>query len=189
MNKNTIEISDLVFQIKNAELLCKIINKKPYWNINIEAFGKVIKGEEWAPRVYSEELYGLADIRSWKDLSRAKLEWDNCYVENEGDYNASIYVFEHNEIYRSSIEIMHIAKQNFSVYWNAKCDVNFNANYSTNLDLKINTECTFVGILVVDENISQAEALSLINNNFSNDTYQFENLQDRFVHPLFTPSE
>jgi hypothetical protein len=189
MNKNTLKIDDLVFPIKNAELLCKIFNKKAYWNINIDTFGKVIDGEEWVPRIYSEELYALSDIRSWKDLDGKKLEWDNCYIEDEGDYNASIYVFEHNEIYNSSIDIMHIAKQDFSVNWTARCDVNFNAKYSTNLDLKINTQCAFAGIMVVDDNISPSKALSLIKHYYPNDNYHLDNQQDRFVHPLFSPSE
>jgi hypothetical protein len=135
-------IADLKFNVAEASLACLPCAGGTRWALSIQAAPKDIDGERWGPRAYSERLIGLGHLgeSQVKNISGLSLAWGDCYDASRGIPHASLYVFEHADIYDSTITFGAFDGALFDFEWKAKCDVFWDEKYKQGLSLHIKTK-------------------------------------------------
>jgi hypothetical protein len=159
---NKFSIADLEFAPDFAQLIADIRNGRIEWSISISAEPRVIRGEQWQPRASSDHLVALDSrfLEYWQDAFAKSVEWDDCCNPINDRVHALLYVFEHTEIYKSRIDFVPRKGRDVFVNWHALCDVFFDEEYESRLNLCIQTAATFNGVVVgtAGERIDEIEA-------------------------------
>jgi hypothetical protein len=180
-----LRIKDLDFKIESAILDAYVDknNMKLKWGVEIKAMPGDGELAHWAPKVTAETFIENVpgQLTHWFDLAGTQIKWDEPYGSDDEPY-ALFYVFEHEPIHSSYIEIN---KNNDSLYlyWNGKADVNWGPDYGQSLDLRIETELFFKGIWFGRE--SENNSLPILSKFFNPDLFQF--VQTEHGVSLFRP--
>ena len=184
---NTMRIADLIFSVNQAVLVASIEDGSLIWSLSIAATPQDVHGELWRPRAYSESLLGIEGMKltSWHDAFEHELIWDNGFNEKARRPNASLFVFEHIEIYSSSLKIMAEPSGAFEINWRAKCDVFFGP-YQNDLDLEIHASGIWEGVVVGSrgENMSADEASRRLKDHIQEGAFEFYPALDEHEYPL-----
>jgi|SRR5690606_29750475 len=137
-----LHIADLKFSVTEASLACVPCAGGVRWALNIQGAPQSIDGETWSPRAYSERLVGLGHFAESqvKNISGLSLTWGDCYDASRGMPYASLYVFEHADIYDSLITFGAFDGALFDFEWKARCDVFWGEKYKQGLTLHIKTK-------------------------------------------------
>lgn len=181
-----LRIKDLDFKIKSAILDAFVDkdNMKLQWGVEIQGMPGDGEFSRWVPKVTAETLIenDPGQLIHWFDLAGTKIKWDEPYGTDD-EPNALLYVFEHEPIHSSYIEII---KNNDSLFlnWNGKADVNWGPDYGQSLDFRIETELFFKGIWFGRE--SENDSLPILSRFFNPDLFQF--VQTEQGVSLFSPN-
>lgn len=142
------KISDIKFDIKDAILDAYIDSDKKLikWGVEINTFATSNEFKRWRPSMKSEVFLSTKpdDMKSYLDLSGKSVRWHDREDE-DGESFGELYVFEHEPLYESTIQLTKI-KDSLFFSLSSKCDVYWNEQYSCNLSLKIDTSLEFKGI-------------------------------------------
>lgn len=147
------------------------------------------RGEEWRPRVYSEELFPLSGkvLNYWSDILGQSIKWDDCCDEKTGELIASLYVFEHLDIYKSKLMLGQLnGRDSFKIDWKARCNVSFDDDYDENLELTIQTAVKFEGIEVPFQD--ETESFALLRQHVRSGEFIFDPGDGKYHKPIFRPS-
>lgn len=184
---NTLRIADLVFSVNQAALVAAIEDGSLVWSLSVAATPQDVRGELWRPRAYSESLLGIEGMKlvRWHDAFEHELKWKDGFNEKARRPNASLFVFEHTEIYSSSLKITAEPSGAFEITWQAKCDVFFDP-YQDGLDLEIHASGTWQGVVVGSrgEDISSDEASRRLKGHIEEGSFEFCPASDEFEYPL-----
>lgn len=184
---NTMRISDLVFALDKVALAACIQDGCLVWALSITATPQEVHGELWRPRAYSESLIAIEGLKLavWNQAFDQELCWTNGFNKEAHRPNASLFVFEHTEIYRSKLKIKAEPTGAFEIVWRARCDVFF-GSYQNNLDLEINAMGVWEGVVVGSrgERISAEEASKRLKNHIREGLFQFYPALDEYEHPF-----
>lgn len=182
-------IKDLNFDITEA-IFKGHIGETLYWSISID--GKypegLFRGEEWEPRAYSENLLPVAGnaLNQWSDILGRSIKWDDNYVDQTGESIASLYLFEHMDIYGSELVLGGFSgEDSFDITWNALCDISFDEVYGNGLELFIQTKVKFAGIEVPFQN--EKESLALLRKHIPEGEFAFYPGDGKHYKPIFRP--
>ncbi|MBL9178093.1 MAG: hypothetical protein JNM65_08515 [Verrucomicrobiaceae bacterium] len=192
---NTMRIADLVFELDQVALEASIQDGWLVWSLSIAATPQDVHGELWRPRAYSESLIEIEGVKLtvWNEAFEHELCWTDGFNEKARRPNASLFVFEHTEIYRSTLKIKAEPTGAFEITWRAKCDVFFDP-YQNNLDLEINASGMWEGVVVGSrgEKISADEASQRLKTHIKEGLFEFCPALDEHEHPfmrLIRPGE
>ena len=184
---NTIRIVDLVFYVNQAALVASIEDESLIWSLSIAATPRDVHGELWRPRAYSESLLGIEGMKltEWHDAFEYELSWKDGFNEKARRPNASLFVFEHTEIYSSSLKITAEPSGAFEITWRAKCDVFFGP-YQNDLDLEVHASGIWEGVVVGlrGENMSAEEASRRLKGHIQEGAFEFCPALDQHEYPL-----
>lgn len=180
-------IAKRVFKVASASLLGNLSRGNLSWAIDIRSHPMWVHEEQWIPRAYSERLLPIDDMHlvRWSDAFRQKITWQSCYNESQGVVNASLYVAEHNDIYNSELSIIPAFSSKIEIKWKAKCDVFFDG-YGDNLDLEINAEGSFDGIIVgkLGEEIEAQDAEARLRQHIEEGVFEFVPAKSEHEFPM-----
>jgi hypothetical protein len=183
----SLKIAKQVFNVSTACVLGNVSRGKLSWSIDIRASPMRVRAEIWTPRAYSERLLPIDGINliNWSDAFRQKITWEGCYDDRQGVVNASLYVSEHNDIYQSTLDIRPLSGADFKIKWRAKCDVFFDG-HKDNLDLDIETEGVFGGIIVgqLGETIWADKAEKRLREHIAEGEFEFRPAETEHDFPL-----
>ncbi len=145
-----LRIKDINFTITEAVLSGELTDKTLVWGLSISTTFLSGPGScrAWAPMLYSEELFSLSgkNIGSWRKLTGLELNWRACRYPATDEPQASIYVFEHADVYESTLAFgKTIPERKISVKWTGLCDI-FAGPYYDKIHFELNTALSFVGI-------------------------------------------
>lgn len=163
------QISDLSFSIESAILDAFIDEEKNVMNWGIEIQSQ---GNNWHPQAYSEVLLNTApeELTNWRGISGREITWSSPLNEADEPYGV-LYVFGHEPIYNSNIQLNLSADNSLILKWDAYCDIYWDEKYGSNLQLRIETALFFQGILCGRRN--KAECEHLVKHFFSLDDFEY----------------
>ncbi|MEW7280263.1 hypothetical protein ABW636_16855 [Aquimarina sp. 2201CG1-2-11] len=85
------------------------------WWIDIYSDVKEIEDIDWGVQLYCEDL--RLELKHWRDLGTVKIEFEDCWDEEIDDNIAGIYVFEHEDVKNTTIEMKAIKDNFFQIEW------------------------------------------------------------------------
>ena len=180
-------IADLIFSVNKTVLVASIQDGSLVWSLSIEAKPKDVHGELWRPRVYSESLLDIEGVKlvEWNQAFEHEFRWDNGFNEKARRPNASLFVFEHAEIYNSVLKITVDPAGAFEIDWRAKCDVFFDP-YQSGLDLEVHALGVWGGVLVGGraESLSAVEASLRLKEHIKTGAFEFCPASEDQDYPL-----
>ena len=184
---NTMRIADLIFPVTNTVLMASIQDVSLVWSLSIEAKPTDVRGESWRPRAYSESLLDIEGRKfvEWQQAFEHDFRWKSGFNEKARRPNASLFVFEHAEIYNSVLKITADPTGAFEVDWRAKCDVFFDP-YQSGLDLEIHAQGIWGGVLVGGraESLSATEASLRLKEHIKTGAFEFCPASEDQDYPL-----
>lgn len=181
-----LRIADLDFKTESVILDAYVDenNMTLKWGLEIKA--KTGEGEysRWAPKASIETFRETksTDLNHWLDLAGTQVVWNEPYDSN-GESYATLYVFEHEPIYNSRIDI---SRNGNSLYlkWIGKSNVNWNSKYGHSLNINIEAELFFKGIWFGKK--PEFQSRSLLSKFFNPNLFKF--VQTEHGVSLFRPN-
>jgi hypothetical protein len=171
-------ISDLRFKIEAAFVDSFIDEDEMTLNFGLEIFAVCTNPgfENWKARAQNEifTVRKAGEITNWKNLDSKEITWTEKYDE-EGEMYGSLYIFEHNPVYESSL-IFGIENEQFKIDWIGKTDVNWDEKYGQNLDIEIRTIMPFKGIWCANK--SEEDSLKLVGRFCNPEEFKYTQTKD-----------
>ncbi len=139
---NKFKILDQEFEIKSATLEEYVDeSNNPVWTLMIDTNDKELaweSSETSAPNVRCEDM-----LSRWGNIEA--LQGKTIYVPDAYDTEIdeclfSLYVFEHEDVFESTITFGQIKNNKMPINWVGKCNVNWDGKYSSNLPIEIDAE-------------------------------------------------
>lgn len=131
------EKGDFVYELDEEELAELDEGEEPFY-------------ESVSPRLYHNNGFGLEDVSSWKDLEGQTLVWeDEC--NEDGEEAGFLYVFEHEDVTKGTIEILERHGTNFQIRWSGTANVYWNEEYGEDVPFVFEGEVRFTGILACSD--------------------------------------
>jgi hypothetical protein len=154
-NRHVFLIKDRVFEVNAATFRIRVDEADAItWLIDITTLAVSDDRGTWQPHL-SAELTNppIEQPYSWHQFH---LTIPNAYVEETGEYPASLYVFGHHDVYNSDITITRDYGNLYTISWRGVGDVHFDENDDTGLPLTITSPIRFEGIQTPDHDEEQA---------------------------------
>lgn len=129
-------IKDLEFDIENTEISLKKDAESQYTLfLEVKTLRKKCYGGWWQPYLYINNGIPIK-IDTLDDLVGKTFEYD---FEKDSSQTWIMYVFEHNDISKSKIEILSKEESTLTIKWSGTANIYFNAAY----DEDVPFECVF----------------------------------------------
>lgn len=145
--KKMMKIKDRKFKIEKATFDAIIYESGGIgWTFEIDTEEIYYDGTVWKPRLYGEGM----DLRI-PDLSQVdnfKISVPDAYDYKTEKYFFALYIFNHEDVYENQIQFKKIKKNIFNIIWQGKCDVNYTEDFSTGLNLELDTLIEFEDIAI-----------------------------------------
>lgn len=138
------KIQDIDFQLSHARVYSRLTEDKMMWSIEVKSKPLIIKELTWEPLVYSERLLGLerANYQHWMQYLNTTLRWTDCYDPQAMQGNAFLYVFTHEDIYQSTLQLTMNKSGQGMLTWHGLCNVFSDEEYGGGISLDI--ECPYI---------------------------------------------
>ena len=131
------EEGDFVYELDEEELAELDEGEEPFY-------------ESVSPRLYHNNGFGLEAVSSWKDLEGQTLVWeDEC--NEDGEEAGFLYVFEHEDVTKGTIEILERHGTYFQIRWSGTANVYWNEEYGEDVPFAFEGEVRFTGILACSD--------------------------------------
>ena len=134
------------------------------WMLNIETTDRNFTSddqdfpERWRPRAYSENL--PVAVSSWTEFEGLTIECagpskaEKCKLV--GPFH--LYVYEHADVTHNRLAFSRRMGNRFELGWSGLCDVYGGNEYSEDIPLRVQTQVTFEGVRVVENDLTRATA-------------------------------
>ncbi len=111
----------------------------------------------WAPSI-SADFIILENMAAPYDLLGATVQFPD-YDDERDDHLVTMYVFEHASVDENKLEFLDRDGESFRIRWKAKCAVEWDEEYGSDLDFTLDCWIKFCGILVAADNRDEADKL------------------------------
>ena len=153
----TFTIRRLRFDVAEAGIRCTIGDPhwlatyggggdvRPVWALSCQASEKRVRGYDWAPHAYQENLY--LPIRDWRALAGQTVSWSEPR-DDDDEPNGGFYVFEHEDIPDGVLRFLEWDHDRIRFEWTGHCDIHFDDDYDEGVPFRIEAWATFDGLRV-----------------------------------------
>lgn len=141
-----LRIADLEFAVASCRLEAYCHTDKMLWDIQVECASHPDRKFHGHQPNLSLSLFETppAAFRRWTELIPREVRWVN---KNDTDVTPSgtLYIFEHTPIFECRARCSIVAGK-MQVELDGKCDVHFDEQYDTNLELHLDSAVIFRGV-------------------------------------------
>lgn len=131
------------------------------WAISIRAKKGRIVGEIVSPRAYSPGLF-IHPVGRNSELRSAincTMKWQSCHAPGHSSPLATLYVFEHLDIYDSFVSLKWDGGKTVTCLWSGFCDLYLGSKFDREVKLDVNCSIRFLGFRVAAEHFKNAKDL------------------------------
>lgn len=131
MQGNSLVLNNIKYNVKEAKVSFTDIGGNFKMFIDISADSNDVEYELSYIRLYNEEGF-LTGVNNYDDLKGKKYVWDS--IENEsGEFAGSLYVLEHEDITKGTIEILDCNSSLIKIKWSGIANVYWNEKFGANV--------------------------------------------------------
>ena len=132
---NQFRISDLEFDIDSASIRENLSGGETRWDLTVETVEKLLFESRWSPNIRGEDV--VVDAPPFDQILGKTVCVPLAYDHDTDEYLFSIYVFEHDDVFESSITFLEQKDSKFLINWKGLCHVNWDDKYGRDLPFEL----------------------------------------------------
>ena len=137
IDAGTFRLRDLEFEIDSASIEEDLSESKPRWTLYIGTKERSLFDFRWAPNIRGEDV--LVDAPPFSEIVGSTVKVPLAYDHDTDEYLFSMYVFQHDDVFDSSITFLERKDGKFLIHWKGLCHVNWGEEYRRDVPFEFKT--------------------------------------------------